>query len=57
LINLTKEKLDSGYIKFTMTENKVIDVLIKVSAVGICGSDIKILEGKHHYKRKHGTGS
>jgi threonine dehydrogenase-like Zn-dependent dehydrogenase len=24
------------------------DVLIKVSAVGICGSDIKILEGKHH---------
>ena len=26
------------------------DVLLKVSAVGICGSDIKILEGKHHYK-------
>jgi (R,R)-butanediol dehydrogenase/meso-butanediol dehydrogenase/diacetyl reductase len=26
------------------------DLLIKVSAVGICGSDIKILEGKHHYK-------
>jgi len=26
------------------------DVLIKISAVGICGSDIKILEGKHHYK-------
>lgn len=26
------------------------DVLIKVSAVGICGSDIKILEGKHHFK-------
>mgnify|MGYP003348875597 FL=1 len=25
MINLTKEKLDSGYIKFTMTENKVID--------------------------------
>ena len=25
------------------------DVLLKVSAVGICGSDIKILEGKHHY--------
>jgi NTP pyrophosphatase (non-canonical NTP hydrolase) len=25
LINLTKEKLDSGYIKFTMTDNKVID--------------------------------
>ncbi len=27
------------------------DVLIKVSAVGICGSDIKILEGKHHYRK------
>jgi threonine dehydrogenase-like Zn-dependent dehydrogenase len=27
------------------------DVLIKVSAVGICGSDLKILEGKHHYKK------
>jgi len=26
------------------------DILIKVAAVGICGSDIKILEGKHHYK-------
>jgi threonine dehydrogenase-like Zn-dependent dehydrogenase len=26
------------------------DVLIKVSAVGICGSDIKIMEGKHHYQ-------
>jgi threonine dehydrogenase-like Zn-dependent dehydrogenase len=26
------------------------DILLKVSAVGICGSDIKILEGKHHYK-------
>ena len=26
------------------------DVLLKVKAVGICGSDLKILEGKHHYK-------
>ncbi len=26
------------------------DVLLKVKAVGICGSDVKILEGKHHYK-------
>lgn len=26
------------------------DVLLKVKAVGICGSDIKIIEGKHHYK-------
>lgn len=27
------------------------DVLLKVSAVGICGSDLKILEGKHHYNQ------
>jgi threonine dehydrogenase-like Zn-dependent dehydrogenase len=27
------------------------DVLLKVSTVGICGSDIKILEGKHHYRK------
>jgi threonine dehydrogenase-like Zn-dependent dehydrogenase len=26
------------------------DVLMKVHAVGICGSDLKILAGKHHYK-------
>jgi threonine dehydrogenase-like Zn-dependent dehydrogenase len=26
------------------------DVLLKVKAVGICGSDIKIIEGKHHFK-------
>jgi len=26
------------------------DVLVKVSMVGICGSDIKILEGKHHFR-------
>lgn len=26
------------------------DVLLKVKKVGICGSDIKILEGKHHFK-------
>src|SRR5512136_2445928 len=26
------------------------DVLLKVKAVGICGSDGKILEGKHHFK-------
>jgi threonine dehydrogenase-like Zn-dependent dehydrogenase len=26
------------------------DVLLKVHAVGICGSDLKILAGKHHYK-------
>ncbi len=27
------------------------DVLIKVKTVGICGSDVKIVEGKHHFKR------
>jgi threonine dehydrogenase-like Zn-dependent dehydrogenase len=26
------------------------DVVIKVSRVGICGSDVKIMEGKHHFK-------
>ncbi|MCJ7823933.1 MAG: alcohol dehydrogenase catalytic domain-containing protein [Anaerolineales bacterium] len=27
------------------------DVLLKVKAVGICGTDIKILEGKHHFRK------
>jgi len=26
------------------------DVLLKIKAVGICGSDVKIAEGKHHYR-------
>jgi threonine dehydrogenase-like Zn-dependent dehydrogenase len=26
------------------------DVLIRVKAAGICGTDVKILEGKHHFK-------
>jgi len=26
------------------------DVVVKVSAAGICGTDVKILEGKHHVK-------
>jgi threonine dehydrogenase-like Zn-dependent dehydrogenase len=26
------------------------DVVIKIHAVGICGSDVKIIEGKHHFK-------
>jgi (R,R)-butanediol dehydrogenase/meso-butanediol dehydrogenase/diacetyl reductase len=26
------------------------DVLLKVKMVGICGSDLKIIEGKHHFK-------
>jgi threonine dehydrogenase-like Zn-dependent dehydrogenase len=32
------------------------DVLVKVSAVGICGSDIKILEGKHHFRENIALG-
>jgi (R,R)-butanediol dehydrogenase/meso-butanediol dehydrogenase/diacetyl reductase len=27
------------------------DVIIKVSRVGICGTDVKIMEGKHHFKQ------
>jgi len=30
--------------------NEPTDVIIKVAACGICGSDIKILEGKHAFK-------
>jgi (R,R)-butanediol dehydrogenase/meso-butanediol dehydrogenase/diacetyl reductase len=26
------------------------DVVLKVKSVGICGTDVKILEGKHHFK-------
>jgi len=26
------------------------EVLLKVKAVGICGTDVKILEGKHHFR-------
>jgi len=26
------------------------DVLLKIKTVGICGSDVKIIEGKHHFK-------
>ena len=26
------------------------DIVLKVKAVGICGSDVKIVEGKHHFK-------
>jgi threonine dehydrogenase-like Zn-dependent dehydrogenase len=26
------------------------DVVLKVKSVGICGSDVKIIEGKHHFK-------
>jgi threonine dehydrogenase-like Zn-dependent dehydrogenase len=26
------------------------DVVLKIATVGICGSDLKIIEGKHHYR-------
>ena len=26
------------------------DVVLKIASVGICGTDVKILEGKHHFK-------
>ena len=26
------------------------DVVLKIKAVGICGSDVKIVEGKHHFR-------
>ena len=45
---------DVGRIEF---ENRRVphatepdDVVIKINAVGICGSDVKIVEGKHHFK-------
>ncbi len=45
---------DVGRIEF---ENRRVphvtepdDVVIKIHAVGICGSDVKIVEGKHHFK-------
>ena len=34
MINITKEKLDSGYIKFTMNESKVIDTKKYIEFVG-----------------------
>jgi len=46
---------DIGKIEFTELPVPQVckpdDVLLKVSAVGICGSDLKILEGKHHYRK------
>lgn len=42
--NLVKEERPIPHVK------DPDDVLLKVKAVGICGSDIKIIEGKHHFK-------
>jgi threonine dehydrogenase-like Zn-dependent dehydrogenase len=43
-----------GRIEFENIPRPVVkeptDVIIKVAACGICGSDVKILEGKHAYK-------
>jgi threonine dehydrogenase-like Zn-dependent dehydrogenase len=45
---------DVGKIKLTEIPIPKVtqpdDVLLKVKAVGICGSDLKIIEGKHHFK-------
>jgi threonine dehydrogenase-like Zn-dependent dehydrogenase len=42
--NLVMEELPIPHIK------DPDDVVLKVKAVGICGSDVKIMEGKHHFK-------
>ena len=42
-------KLEFTHIPVPKVKNPD-DVLLRVKAVGICGSDVKILEGKHHFK-------
>ncbi len=42
--NLVMEEIPRPHVK------DPDDVVIKVKAVGICGSDVKIIEGKHHFK-------
>lgn len=45
---------DVGHIEFEQRPIPHVkdpdDVVIKIHAVGICGSDVKIVEGKHHFK-------
>lgn len=45
---------DVGHIEFELRPiphaKDPDDVVIKIHAVGICGSDVKIVEGKHHFK-------
>jgi threonine dehydrogenase-like Zn-dependent dehydrogenase len=45
---------DKGKLELTNVPKPQVkdpdDVLLRVRAVGICGSDVKILEGKHHFK-------
>ncbi len=43
-------KIELGELPFPQV-SQPDDVLLKISAVGICGSDIKMLEGKHHYRK------
>ena len=33
------------------------DVVLKVNRVGICGTDVKIMEGKHHFQTEYRAGS
>jgi threonine dehydrogenase-like Zn-dependent dehydrogenase len=42
--NLVMEEVPVPHVK------EPDDVVIKIHAVGICGSDVKIVEGKHHFK-------
>jgi threonine dehydrogenase-like Zn-dependent dehydrogenase len=42
--NLVMEEVPIPHVK------EPDDVVMKIKAVGICGSDVKIIEGKHHFK-------
>ncbi len=42
--NLVKEEVPIPHVK------EPDDIVLKIKAVGICGSDVKIIEGKHHFK-------
>lgn len=42
--NLVMEEIPIPHVK------EPDDVLIKIKSVGICGSDVKIVEGKHHFR-------
>ncbi|MEN6434809.1 MAG: alcohol dehydrogenase catalytic domain-containing protein [Anaerolineaceae bacterium] len=42
--NLVMEEVPIPHVK------EPDDIVLKIKAVGICGSDVKIIEGKHHFK-------
>jgi threonine dehydrogenase-like Zn-dependent dehydrogenase len=42
--NLVMEEVPVPHVK------EPDDIVLKIKAVGICGSDVKIIEGKHHFK-------